>query len=223
MRVLLVEDTWDVSDAISASFARVGIACDIAASVQDAQDHLAVQRYDVLVLDINLPDGLGTTILHDLRRGGDATPVLILTAQFSIDDRVSALNDGADDYLVKPFDLRELEARVRALARRDQSQKGTEIQIGGLVFDAAARSLRIGGRGVAMTRRELALLGILIGNRGKVLSKERLYDGLFSFDDSDVGLNAVELYIARLRKKIAGSGTAIETLRGLGYRFDATG
>ncbi|MGR3572541.1 response regulator [Brevirhabdus sp.] len=223
MRVLLVEDTWDVSDAISASFARVGIACDIAASVGDAQDHLAVQRYDVLVLDINLPDGLGTTILHDLRRGGDATPVLILTAQFSIDDRVSALNDGADDYLVKPFDLRELEARVRALARRDQSQKGTEIQVGGLVFDAAARSLRIGGRGVAMTRRELALLGILIGNRGKVLSKERLYDGLFSFDDSDVGLNAVELYIARLRKKIAGSGTAIETLRGLGYRFDATG
>ena len=133
---------------------------------------------------------------------------------------MSALNEGADDYLVKPFDLRELEARVRALVRRDQTQKGGEIRYGRLCFDPAAKSVRIDGRPVSMARRELALFGILVHNKGKVLSKERLYDGLFSFDDSDVGLNAVELYVARLRKKLAGSGTAIETLRGLGYRFD---
>lgn len=223
MRVLLVEDTADVADAICASFERGGIACDLAGDLAAARDCLGVQRYDTIVLDLNLPDGSGTDILRELRRAMDRTPVLVLTAEFAIDDRVSALNEGADDYLVKPFDLRELEARVRALVRRDQSQKGADIVFGKLVFNPGAKSLRVDGRAVTLARRELALLAVLLANKGRVLGKERLYDSLYSFDDADVGLNAVELYIGRLRKKIAGSGTHIETLRGLGYRFDVDG
>ncbi|SMX41563.1 response regulator [Actibacterium lipolyticum] len=221
MRLLLVEDTGDVADAISASFERAGIACDIAPTLADGQACLDVQRYDVVVLDIHLPDGLGTDILLRLRRNKDTTPVLMLTAQFAVDDRITALNQGADDYLVKPFDLRELEARVRALVRRDQNQKGAEIAIARLAFDPAAKVVRIDGSLVTMTRREMALLNIFMRNPGAVLSKERLFDGLFSFEDSEVSLNAVELYVGRLRKKLVNSGTSIETLRGLGYRLNA--
>lgn len=220
MRLLLVEDTGDVAEAIQVSLGRVGIACDVAGSLDDGQAFLDVQRYDVIVLDINLPDGLGTDLLVEMRRRRDATPVLMLTAQFAVDDRITALNQGADDYLVKPFDLRELEARVRALVRRGQDDKGAEIALGRMVFDQSAKSLRIGDHPVAVTRRELTLLSLFLRNRGAVISKERLFDGLFSFDDSEVGLNAVELYVGRLRKKLSGSGVSIETLRGLGYRLD---
>lgn len=223
MRLLLVEDTSDVAEAISASFERAGIACDIAATLADAQACIDVQQYDVIVLDIHLPDGLGTDLLLQLRRQRDTTPVIMLTAQFAVDDRVTALDQGADDYLVKPFDLRELEARVRALLRRDQGEKSAELALGSLVFDPAAKTVRVNEDPVSLTRREMALLHILMRNRGKVISKERLFDGLFSFADADVGLNAVELYIARLRKKLAKSDVAIETLRGLGYRLDTDG
>ncbi len=223
MRLLLVEDTGDVAEAICLSFERAGIACDVAATLADGQAFLDVQRYDVIVLDINLPDGLGTDILHRLRRARDATPVLMLTAQFTVDDRITALNQGADDYLVKPFDLRELEARVRALVRRDQNQKGAEMVLGRLSFDPAAQVARIDGESVTMTRRELTLLSIFLRNPDAVLSKERLFDGLFSFDDADVGLNAIELYVGRLRRKLVAGGIRIDTLRGLGYRIGIDG
>jgi DNA-binding response OmpR family regulator len=118
MRLLLVEDTEDVAEAVVASFARRGDAVDHVATVEDARDSIAVQDYDVAILDIGLPDGRGTEVLKALRAAGKATPVLMLTARSEVDDRVSALDGGADDYLVKPFDLRELQARVRALARR---------------------------------------------------------------------------------------------------------
>ncbi|MFT6538064.1 MAG: two-component system response regulator TctD, partial [Loktanella salsilacus] len=123
MRVLIVEDAADVADAIATRLGKSGMACDVAGSVADAEDFLRVQRYDAMVLDINLPDRHGTDLLKDLRARGDRTPVLMLTALFSVDDRVSALNLGADDYLVKPFDQRELDARLRALMRRDADQK----------------------------------------------------------------------------------------------------
>lgn len=223
MRLLLVEDTADLAEAIAIRLGRRGIACDTAASVAAAREFLAVQAYDVLVLDINLPDGTGTELLRGLRSGGDRTPVLMLTAQFSVDDRVSALNLGADDYLVKPFDQRELEARIQALYRRDQSHKGEDIVLNALCFNPTAQTVTVDGRPVQVTRREIALLGLLVRNRGKVMSKERLFEGLFSFDDAEVGLNAIELYIARLRKKLSGSGVSIETQRGLGYRLDSDG
>jgi two-component system response regulator TctD len=223
MRILIVEDAADMAEAVAIRLGRVGMACDIAQSLSDAWDFLAVQRYDVLILDINLPDGLGTDLLAQLRARGDRTPVLMLTALFAVDDRVSALDLGADDYLVKPFDHRELEARLRALQRREAEQKDPDIRLGALVFSPGTMEARVGDERLDLTRRELALLWLLARNAGRVMSKERLYEGLFSFTDADVGLNAIELYVARLRKKLAGAGVSIETLRGLGYRMQADG
>ncbi len=223
MRILIVEDAADLAEAIAAQLSRVGMACDRAGSIAAAEDFLAVQRYDAVVLDINLPDGTGTDLLRRLRMRGNRTPVLMLTALFSVDDRVSALDLGADDYLVKPFDQRELEARLRALTRRDTEQKSDVVSLGGLTYWPASMTAEIAGNRLDLARREAALLGLLLRHAGQVLSKERLYDGLFAFDEINVGLNAIELYIARLRKKIAGSGVAIQTQRGLGYRIHEDG
>jgi len=199
---------------------RSGIACDLAKTLEQARACLEVQHYDVIVLDINLPDGLGTGLLKEMRAAGDRTPVLMLTAEFSVDDRVSSLNSGADDYLVKPFDHRELEARIRALYRREQGDKAEELTLGNLTFNASARIARQDDSPINLTRREFSLLELLIRNRGKTVSKERLFEGVFSFQDTDVGMNALELYIARLRKKLAGCSIRIETQRGLGYKLD---
>ena len=219
MRILIVEDATDMAEAVATRLRRSNMACDLADSAEAAEDFLAVQKYDALVLDINLPDRSGTDMLRDLRAKGDRTPVLMLTALFSVDDRVSALDLGADDYLVKPFDQRELEARLRALMRREADQKTETLQLGTLSFSPASMSATIGTERLDLTGREAALLGILLRQPGQVLSKERLYNGLYTFSDVDVGLNAIELYIGRLRKKIAGAGVTIETQRGLGYRI----
>ncbi len=193
MRILLAEDTGDVAEAIVASLARAGFACDVGATLAEAEAFLSVQAYDAAILDINLPDGDGRDLLRALRRAGKRMPVLMLTAKFDVTSRVDALNEGADDYLVKPFDLRELEARIRALTRREAGRMATQVELAGLVFDPSARTVRIGGEFVAMTRREMALLDLLVSHRGRIMSKERLFDGLFSFDDSDVGMNTVEI------------------------------
>ncbi|WP_375689346.1 response regulator [Pseudooceanicola sp. LIPI14-2-Ac024] len=221
MRVLIIEDTADVGDAVVASLERAGFACDLAPTLEEAADFLAVQTYDALVLDISLPDGDGRGLLKRLRARGDGTPVLILTAEFEVEARVEALNSGADDYLVKPFDLRELEARLRVLIRRETGRSNSQMRLADLVFDPAARVVRIGDAPVHMTRREMTLLNLMMSHRGQILSKERLFEGMFSFDRAEVGTNTVELYIARLRKKLAGSQARIETHRGLGYRMDA--
>jgi two-component system response regulator TctD len=220
LRLLLVEDTFDMAEAIMIRLDRSGIACDLAKTLEEARSLLDVQRYDVIVLDLNLPDGLGTDLLKELRQKSDRTPVLVLTAEFSVDDRVSTLNSGADDYLVKPFDHRELEARIQALYRREQGDKAEELAIGDLTFNATARVVRLKEAPVNLTRREFSLLELFIRNRGKVLSKERLFEGIFSFQDTDVSMNALELYVARLRKKLSGSSVVIETQRGLGYKLE---
>jgi two-component system response regulator TctD len=209
-----------MAEAIMIRLDRSGIACDLAKTLEEARSLLDVQQYDVIVLDINLPDGLGTELLKELRAKADRTPVLVLTAEFSVDDRVSTLNSGADDYLVKPFDYRELEARIQALYRREQGDKAEELAIGDLAFNATARVVRHKGAPVNLTRREFSLLELFIRNRGKVLSKERLFEGIFSFQDTDVSMNALELYVARLRKKLSGSSVVIETQRGLGYKLE---
>ncbi len=223
MRVLMVEDAADLAEAVTAGLNRSGMACDWAEGVESAKDFLAVQSYDALVLDINLPDGTGTDLLRGLRANGDRTPVLMLTALLSVDDRVGALDLGADDYLVKPFDQRELEARLRALVRRDSDQKSDHIALGSLRFSPAQLTAELNGNRLDLTRREAALLGLLLRNQGQYLNKERLYDGLFAFNDADVGLNAIELYIARLRKKLGGSNVSISTRRGVGYRIALDG
>ncbi|WP_417806893.1 response regulator [Thioclava sp.] len=223
MRVLIVEDAQDMAEAVRNHLHRAGMTCDVAPDCASAEDCLAVTRYDAMVLDIHLPDRLGTALLRDLRARGERMPVLMLTALFSVDDRVSALDLGADDYLVKPFDHRELEARLRALIRRGAETKSEDITLGRLSWTPATLSARLDDKPLALTRRETVLLGVLMRNSERIMSKEKLYEGLFSFADVDVGLNAIELYVARLRKKLTESGVVIETHRGLGYRMQLDG
>jgi DNA-binding response OmpR family regulator len=219
VRLLLVEDTEDVAEAIVASFQRRGDAIDSVGTVADAEDALAVNDYDVVILDINLPDGEGTEVLRRLRQQRRPTPVLMLTARMAVEDRVAALDIGADDYLVKPFDLRELQARVRALGRRAGPDRSGIVEFGSLALDPAGRVATSGGEPLQLTRREFSLLEALMANRSRIMPKERLFDRMFSMDEEEIGLNAIETYVARLRRKLEGSGVGIRTLRGLGYQL----
>lgn len=219
MRLLLVEDTADVAEAIALSFARAGDTLDCAFDLKQARSSLSLQQYDVLILDINLPDGSGKDLLRELRRERNTIPVLMLTARLGIEERVSSLDGGADDYLTKPFDLRELQARVRALHRRSPTVRETFIEFGSLVIDIAGKTLSCNGEELTLTRREFSLLEALLDRRGRVASKEHILGRMFSFDEADVGTNAIELYVSRLRRKLSGSGVAIRTLRGLGYQL----
>lgn len=219
VRLLLVEDTEDVAEAIVASFARRGDAVDCVGTVADACDTLAVNEYEVVILDINLPDGEGTEVLRALRRQRKPTPVLMLTARMAVEDRVAALDIGADDYLVKPFDLRELQARVRALGRRTGADRSGVIEFGRLTIDPAGQVAACDGAPIVLTRREYSLLEALAANRARIMPKERLFERMFSMDEEEVGMNAIETYVARLRRKLEGSGVGIRTLRGLGYQL----
>ncbi|MDX5382088.1 MAG: response regulator transcription factor [Rhodobacterales bacterium] len=223
MRILMVEDAEDLADGVVSHLARSGMTCDLAPTIEDARACRAVQRYDAVILDINLPDGSGLSLLREMRAAADRTPILMLTALASIEDRVEALDQGADDYLRKPFDQRELEARLRALVRREAARKDETITLGMLSYVLKDRSAVLGTRPLDLTRREAALLDALVRHKGQYLSKERLYDSLYGFEDADVGVNAIELYIARLRKKFVGSDVAITTRRGVGYRIDLDG
>jgi two-component system, OmpR family, response regulator TctD len=218
MRILLVEDTIDVGEAIVARFERIGHTVDWEKDGQIADEVLEVQNYDLLILDVNLPALDGFSILKRLRQRKSRIPVLVLTARSQVDDRVDALDLGADDYLVKPFDYRELEARVRVLFRRNTGEPTNQITCGRVAIDRAARSVRIDGLQVELTRRELTLLEILAARPGRIFGKDELVDQLFGFDD-EPSANAIEQYVARLRKKLAGSGAEIRTLRGLGYQI----
>jgi two-component system response regulator TctD len=222
VRLLLVEDTEDVAEAIVASFQQRGDAIDCVDSVEAASDTLAVNDYEVVILDINLPDGEGTEVLRALRRQRKATPVLMLTARMAVEERVGALDLGADDYLVKPFDLRELQARVRALRRRTGPDRGGVIEFGDLALDPAGRIATSRGVALELTRREFSVLEALMANRSRIMPKERLFDRIFTVDEEEVGLNAIETYVARLRRKLEGSGVGIRTLRGLGYQLVQT-
>jgi two-component system response regulator TctD len=220
MRILLVEDTEDVAEPIVATFSRHGHAVDHMATRQAAEDALAVQEYDLVILDLMLPDGSGLDILRGLRAAQCPTPVLILTARLDVDDRVDGLDTGADDYLTKPFDLRELEARARALIRRQSEVRSGVVVYGDLRLDAAAQRASVKGTPLSLARREFRLLEILLAAQGRVIPKDRLFDKLFSFEETEVGVNALELYIARLRRKLAASNVSIRTLRGLGYQLE---
>jgi two-component system, OmpR family, response regulator TctD len=218
MRILLVEDTVDVGEAIVARFERIGHTVDWEKNGQTADEVLEVQSYDLLILDVNLPALDGFSILKRLRSRKSRIPVLVLTARSQVDDRVDALDLGADDYLVKPFDYRELEARARVLFRRSAGEPTNQLTCGRVIIDRAARSVAIDGATVELTRRELTLLEILAARPGRIFGKDELVDQLFGFDD-EPSANAIEQYVARLRKKLAGSGAEIRTLRGLGYQI----
>lgn len=219
MRILLIEDTHDVGEAICRRFQQTGHTVDWETDGAAASDILSFVQYNLVILDLMLPGLDGFSILKALRSAGNSVPVLVLTARSEVDDRVSALDIGADDYLVKPFDFRELEARARVLMRRRSGGEATNIIVcGDVSLDRANRNVMVGKREIRLKRRETALLEILASRPGKVFSKDELLDQLFGFEDA-AGTNAIELYIGRLRKKLEGAQTRIVTLRGSGYQL----
>jgi two-component system response regulator TctD len=218
MRILLVEDTRDVGEAINQRLVRVGHSVDWETDGLVAAEILDFTDYDLIILDVMLPGLGGFDILRRLRAAKKTVPVLVLTARSEIEDRVSALDLGADDYLVKPFDFRELEARVRVLLRRNSGETTNIIVCGNLQLDRHSRNVRIGNREVQLKRREIAILEVFASRPGRLFSKDELMDTLFGFDEG-VNHNAVELYISRIRKKIEGSGVSIMTQSGMGYQL----
>lgn len=219
MRILLVEDTPDLAGAIRERLTQDGHAVDWLEDGQQALNVLSYQNYSLIILDLGLPKLDGMSVLQYLRAAKNKTPVLILTARSGIDDRVGALDLGADDYLIKPVDLRELSARCRALIRRGAGEAVSVSQYGNLSFDRAAARLFVDEQEITLPRRELCILDLLLNHRDRALSKSQIADQICSFDESAEmpSDNAIELYIARLRKKLADSDVRIKTLRGIGY------
>jgi two-component system, OmpR family, response regulator len=214
MRLLLVEDTVELAQSVLQFLRTQGHAVDHAPDAVTAEEAMGTTDYACVILDLGLPDRSGLEVLRRRRRAGDRTPVLIATARDQISDRIAGLDAGADDYVVKPFDLGELSARIRAHARRGQGLPETRISVAGLEVDRAAARIWQSGAEVRLTAREWAVFDALVSARGRVVPKAMLEEVLNSFDAIIEG-NAVEVYVSRLRTKL-GSGV-IETRRGLGY------
>ena len=218
MRLFIVEDDSDLGDALCRRLKQDGYAVDWEQDGEAANDILQFQKYDAIILDIELPSMDGITLLRALRRRGDATPVMMLTARSRMDDRVDALDIGADDYLSKPFDVREFDARCRALLRRSTGSVSSSFEVGKVHFDGAAMLVRIDDVQITLPNREFRLLEILLGSVGRVVSKEQIAEQLFDFDD-EAGPNAIEVYVGRLRRKL-GDALTIQTVRGMGYLME---
>lgn len=217
MRILLVEDTADVAEAIVSHLARIGHTVEWESNGAAAARRLA-DPYDLFILDVMLPQQDGFALLTQLRGRGQHTPVLMLTACAEIEERVRALDLGADDYLIKPFDFRELDARIRVLLRRSGGESTNLIHCANLSIDRKSRSASLDGVPIELTRREVTLLEIIAARPGRIFNKEELMDRLFTVDDTP-NANTVEQYVARLRKKLTGAAFEIRTLRGLGYQL----
>lgn len=218
MRLLVIEDDEHLGLAVSNCLRQDGYAVDWERNGALAEEILRYQTYDVIVVDVGLPGLDGISILKALRSRGDKTPVLVLTARSTVDDRIDALDLGADDYLAKPFDVREFLARCRALLRRSKGGATDRIEIGGFVFDGIAKSVNVNDTQILLPNREFRLLEILLRGMGRVLDKDQIAEQLFDFDH-ETGPNAIEVYVARLRKKLAGT-LEIKTVRGLGYMVE---
>lgn len=219
MRILIVEDDPTLADGLTRSLDQSGYAVDRAANGEQANTMLQDAVYDLAILDLGLPKLDGTEVLKRLRQRGGRTPVLILTARDAIEDRVHGLDLGADDYMTKPFNLVELEARVRALIRRGQLGSNAALHCGRLTFDPAARRALNGEVPLELSSRELGVLEVLMLRQDKVVNKEQIMEALCNWDE-DLGDNAIEVYIHRLRKKLETSGARIRTIRGLGYLLE---
>jgi two-component system, OmpR family, response regulator len=218
MRVLLVEDDRVLGDAVREHVAASGHGVDWMKRIGEAREALATVSYDLVLLDLGLPDGRGLDLLRELRRGGSKVPVIVLTAMDQIASRIEGLNSGADDYLVKPFDLSELSARVAAVARRYGGNPNPLLSIGEIAIDMAQRVISVAGRPVDLTAREWAVLERLLRRPNVIIAKSEIEDSLYEFG-AEIESNAVEVYVSRLRKKL-GRDT-IKTIRGIGYKVGA--
>ncbi len=219
MRVLIVEDNPILADGLTRSLRQADYAVDCLSDGAEADHVLATQNYDLVILDLGLPNIDGFEVLRHLRRRGAKVPVLVLTARDALQDRVRGLDLGADDYMTKPFDLPELEARVRALIRRGQSGGSSMLTHGALTLDTAGRRATLNGEPLDLSARELGVLEVLMLRSGRVVGKEQLAEQLYGWDE-EVGANAIEVYVHRLRRKLEPAGVAIRTIRGLGYLLE---
>lgn len=218
MRLLVIEDEPELGTLLRGALERGGFAVDLAASLAEARDYLAVVTYDAAILDLSLPDGDGITLLRGIRRDGASLPILILTARDGPEDRVLGLDSGADDYLVKPFHMPELVARIRALLRRPNAALGITLTLGNLTLDTVGRQVHVGSQDIAFTPRETSMLEILLRQQGTVVVREILEQRLYSLD-RELGSNALEVLVHRLRRRLqeVGATPVIHTIRGVGY------
>ena len=220
MHVLLIEDDRLVASGIVAGLRLLGLTVDHVDTAAKARAALAASHFDVCVLDLGLPDEDGMSLLVRWRAQGRSIPVLVLTARDALEHRVEGLRAGADDYLLKPFELEELVARLHALVRRAGGRSSDLVEHGDLSFSASAGEVRLRGMLVDLSRRELALLRALLQNPGRILSLDQLQASLYGFE-TDVESNAVNVHIHHLRRKLGSA--IVETVRGLGYRFGEAG
>jgi len=216
MRILLAEDDPLLGDAIAAHLRRAGHAADWVRDGVTADGALKSETFDIAILDLGLPRLSGRDVLRRMRERSQATPVLIVTAADAIADRVAGLDAGADDYLVKPFALAELDARVPAPIRRSHGHDRNMLVHGLLAFDSAARTATVGDEALELSARELAVLELLLLRAGRVIGKEQFVEHLCGFDE-EVTANAIEVYVHRLRRKLEPAGVHVQTVRGLGY------
>jgi DNA-binding response OmpR family regulator len=218
MRLLLVEDNVRLAGFVAQGLNAAGFTVDTVGLADEALAALATTRYDACVLDLGLPDADGLSILKSLRSRREQTPVLILTARDGVADRIAGLNLGADDYVLKPFALEELVARVKALLRRPGAALGVVLELGDVTLDTAARAVAVAGKPVVLSRLELMLLEELLRRSGRVVARSIIEDSLHGFSDS-VTPNSLEALVSRLRKKLVAAGARIEihTVRGVGY------
>ncbi|MEP7057641.1 MAG: response regulator [Caldimonas sp.] len=220
MRVLLAEDSLKLASWLGKALRQHGFAVDLVHDGAQADSLLRTETYDALVLDLSLPSMDGLTVLQRLRERGASTPVIVLTARGELEDRVRGLNLGADDYLAKPFDLSELEARLHAVIRRGHGVAAPKIALGPLEYESSSRLFTLHGERLLLRPKEHAVLEVLLMRLGKVASKSVIYERVFSMDAS-TSTDVVEIYIHRLRKQLQASGVSIVTLRGLGYVLEA--
>jgi DNA-binding response OmpR family regulator len=218
MRILVIEDEARITEILQEALSRAGFTVDLARRCAEARDALSLTTYDAAVLDLGLPDGDGRTLLADLQSSRNKPPVLVLTARDAVEDRVSGLDAGADDYLVKPFATTEVIARVRALLRRPGGALGVTLQAGNVSFDTIGRDVRVGTTALALPRREGAILEHLMRRLGRVIPKTVLEERLYGIDD-ELESNAIPVHVHHLRRKLeaAGATAEIHTVRGVGY------
>lgn len=219
MRILLVEDDPALAGSLKQGLQQMGFAVESCQDGAEADAILSLRTFDIVVLDLGLPGMSGMDVLKRLRKRGMATPVLVLTARDALQDRVAGLKAGADDYVLKPFDFEELEARLQALLRRTQSERAGYLEAGDLRLDKRSRQAFFLNQPLMLSSREVAVLELLMSRCGRVVGKDQLAGHLTGLDE-EIGQNAVEVYVHRLRKKLEPLGVSVRTLRGLGYLLE---